>query len=355
MRPKIISIGVSVPLHLYSQRAIFNELKYPDKFFRVFEQACIDMRYFTLPLEEIRSHTFQEQQELYLKEAPALSLDAVRKCLDGRSPRDIGLLVYGSCTGLAPGPTIAHYLAKELDLRPSTFYTNIIGQGCESGFPGVKRAHDFVVASGKPALVVNCELASLTYFPEPDGQPDPHNHFELLRSNAIFADAAAAELVGYDDDPRHPEIIDMETHTNTEYLGDLGYVWRDGRLRVLLSRRVPELAPLVVKPAVQAVLVRQGLTIDDIRWWVIHAAGSSVLDNIRDALSLPEEKLKISRETLRDHGNTSSTSVSITGKNLMSQDISPGDYVAALSVGPGMSGGCTLLRFPEIGEAIEGA
>jgi len=58
------------------------------------------------------------------------------------------------------------------------------------------------------------------------------------------------------------------------------------------------LAPLVVKPAVEAVFERQGLRVPDIDWWVIHAAGSSVLDNIRDALGIAEEKMELSRETL---------------------------------------------------------
>jgi len=78
---------------------------------------------------------------------------------------------------------------------------------------------------------------------------------------------------------------------------------------------------------------------------VIHAAGSTVLDNIRDALALPEEKVALSRETLRMVGNTSSTSVGITGKRLMTENILPSYYVAVLSVGPGMTGGMTLLRF----------
>ena len=228
----------------------------------------------------------------------------------------------------------------------SSYVCNLISaHNCESGFPGLRRAYDFAVATGKQALVVNCELCSCTYYPEPDGRPVPENHFELLRSNAIFADAASCALVGFDDDPRHPFIVDMETHTNTKYINDLGYTWRDGRLRVLLSRRVPELAPLVVKPAVDAVLQRQGLCVDDIRWWVIHAAGNTVLDNIRDALGIAEEKVTLSRGTLREFGNTSSTSVGITGKRLMGEDVRPGDYAAVLSIGPGMTGGISLLQW----------
>ena len=137
----------------------------------------------------------------------------------------------------------------------------------------------------------------------------------------------------------------METHTNTDFINDLGYTWRDGRLRVMLSRRVPGLAPQVVKPAVDAVLQRQGLSVTDINWWVIHAAGNTILDNIRDALGIVEEKVTLSRGTLSEFGNTSSTSVGITGKKLMGEDIRPGNYAAVLSIGPGMTGGITLLRW----------
>jgi len=342
---QIISIGYAVPTHSYSQEEIFAELRYPKHFWRIFRDAGIERRHFWVPLPEIRRLSWQEQQERYVAGAVVLSEKAIIACLDGRDPKDIGCVIYGSCTGFAPGPTIAHYLAKLFDFAPSTYYTNIIGQGCESGFPGLKRAHDFVVATGRPALVVNCELSCLTYFPEPEGEPDPENRYELLRSNSIFADAASSALVGVDDDPRHPHIIDTETYTDTDYLGDLGYTWRDGRLRVMLSGRVPELAPLVVKPAVDAVLERQGLDISQIEWWVIHAAGNTVIDNIRDALGVSEEKMRLSRETLKNFGNTSSTSVGITGKRLMSQGIKPGDYAAVLSVGPGMTGGMSLLRW----------
>ena len=347
MQPKIISIGFSVPEHSYSQEEIFDELRYPQRFWRVFKESGIDKRHLWVPPSEAKEANWQEQQERYRVGAVKLSLQAIKECLDGRSTGDIACVVYGSCTGFTPGPTVAHYLAKELGLKPSTYFTNIIGQGCESGFPGLRRAYDFAVANGKQAMVVNCELCSCTYYPEPAGRPDPENHFECLRSNALFADAASCALVGFDDDPRHPSIIDMETYTNTDFINDLGYTWRDGRLRVMLSRRVPELAPLVVKPAVDAVLQRQGLRVEDIAWWVIHAAGNIVLDNIRDALGIAEEKVTLSRGTLREFGNTSSTSVGITGKRLMAGDIHHGDYAAILSIGPGMTGGISLLRFQE--------
>lgn len=345
MKPKIISLGYAIPEQTYNQEEAFQALGYPRHFWRIFRDAGIDFRHFWIPIEGSRKLSWQEQQDEYIRGAPILSEKAILACLDGRDPKEIGCLIYNSCTGFAPGPTIAHYLGQHLGFAPSTYYTNIIGQGCESGFPGLKRAYDFVVATGVPALVVNCELSSLTYFPEPDGKPDPENSYELLRSNAIFADAAASALVGFDNDWRHPVIIDSESNTDNNYIDDLGYIWRDGRLRVRLSKRVPQAAAIVIKAAVETLLARQNLNVSDIKWWVIHAAGITVLDNIGDALGIEDSLLELSRSTLMDFGNTSSTSVGITGKRLMSEPIVPGDYAAVLSVGPGMTGGMTLLRF----------
>lgn len=348
MNPKIISLGYSIPEYCYSQDEVFQSLGYPGKFKRVFTTSDIDKRHFCIPLEQITKLSWQEQQEKYIEKAVELSKQAVINCLDNRDPKDISCIVYGSCTGFAPGPTITHYLGKELDFPPSTYYTNIIGQGCESGFPNLKRAYDFVVATGKQAIVVNCELSCLTYFPEPDGKPDPENHWELLRSNSIFADAASSALVGFDDNPRHPYIVDTETYTDTSYLDALGYVWRDGRLRVLLSRRVPEIAGKLVGIVVPKLLERHNLKPTDIEHYIIHAAGNTVLDNMRDALGLSEENMALSRETLRRFGNTSSTSVGITGKRLMEMDKPrPGDYGLMISLGPGMTSGCSLLRWPD--------
>lgn len=356
MREKLISIGYAVPELSYTQDQAFELMGYPKQWRQIFLNSGIDKRHFAVPLATAVRLSFQEQQELYLTKAVELSSQAIMKCLDGRDPKQIKCVVYGSCTGIAPGPTIPHLFTAKLGFSPGVYITNISGQGCEGAFPGLKRAYDYVKANGGQALVVNCELCSLAYWPErenPDDvicQPDPENDYEVLRAHAIFCDAACAALVGDDTadyDWRHPYILDTETYTESKYAGDLGFVWRNGRLRVKLSRRVKDLAPLVVKPAVDAVLLRQGLGAKDIAWWVIHAAGSAVIDNIGIALKLPEEKLFLSRETLRLYGNTSSTSVGITGKRLMSENIQSGDYVAMLSVGPGMSGGMTLLRFGE--------
>jgi predicted naringenin-chalcone synthase len=346
VRAKIISLGCAVPSCSYSQEEIFQELGYPHHFWRIFKASGIDRRYFCTTLAKLRQLSWQEQCEEYKKSALQLSKQAIINCLDGRDPKEIRCLIYCSCTGMAPGPTVGDYLLRELGFKPDTKVANIVSQGCEGGgYPGLSTAVDFVIAHSKPALVVSTELCGLTYFPEPDDKPNPENDYQLLRSNAIFGEASSVALIGYDNDWRHPTVIDQESYTNTDYVDDLGYKWRDGRLMVLLNKRVPELAPLVVKPAVEAVLQRQGLEVAGIQWWVIHAAGISVIRNIQRALGISEDRLRLSLGVLRDFGNCSSATVGLVGKRLMSENIKEGDWVAIITVGPGMRGGMTIARF----------
>jgi len=349
MKVKLISLGISAPLFSYSQAEIFQSLGYPRHFWRLFkpENCGIDKRHFIIPVERIRKLSFQQQQEEYLKGAIQLSKQAISDCLDDRDPKEIGALIFTSCTGICPGPTIGHYLIKELGLSSDIEIRNVVNQGCEGGgYPGLRTAIDFTTTKNKPSLVVATELSSLTYFPEPEGKPDPENDWELLRSNAIFADFASAALIGFDDKLHHPVIIDSESFTNPDYLNELGYTWRDGRLRVLLSKRVPQYATEITETVVWKLFKKLELKVSDIDYWIIHAAGVKVIDMIRDRLGIDEAKLRFSRQFLREYGNCSSATVGGVAKLMINQiEVKGGEYIAVITIGPGMTSGCSILSF----------
>lgn len=345
--PKIISLGVAAPAFRYTQEEIFQSLGYPSHFMRIFRDSQIEHRNFCVPLSTLKRLSFQEQQDIYLDQAPKLARRALLSAMDQRPLWDIGALVYATCSGLVPGPTVPNYIARDLKLPHDIKLINVASMGCGGGYPGLETGVDFVKAHGRLAAVITCELTSLTYYPEPEGKPDEENSFELLRANSLFGDYASCAIVGMDDDPAHPTVIDSESYTNTDYIDDLGYQWRNGRLRVRLSRRVPECATEVADRAVRNLLKRHfPLQPKDIRWWVVHAAGMKVIDMIGSDLELPEEKLKYSKAFLRQEGNVSSATVGGIAKMLMaSERPAPGDQLAVVFVGPGMTGGASLLRF----------
>jgi len=288
--------------------------------------------------------TWQQACEEYNKGAISLSRKAIRACLDGRDVSEIGSVSFASCTGYEC-PSVMHRLHSELKFSPNVVYTPILGTGCEGAAPSLWRAYHHTLATGQLSLAISCEICSVCHFPEPE--PDPSGDWELLRANAIFGDGAAAALIGFDDDPRHPYLVDFETYFDPENLKHLGFVWQDGRLRVLLSREIPKVVPSVVKPAIENVLRRHLLAPTDIKWWVIHPGGSAVLNNIRDKLGIPEGKMALSREVLRQFGNCSSSSIGIVGKLLMGGDVKPGDWGLVVSLGAGLAAGATLLHWGE--------
>jgi predicted naringenin-chalcone synthase len=345
VKTKIISIGYSVPPGHYSQEETFESTGYPKRFKRIFLESQIDERHFVMHPSELRKLSFQEQQEAYKEWSLRLSCEALENALDGRDPGEMGLLTYSTCTGFAPGPTIPHYVAGRFGMPHDIQIDNRTSHGCEASFPGMRRAYEYTELTGRPSASIACELCSLTYFPEPEGKPDPTNKFELLRSNAIFADGCSCVILGQDDNPKHPEIVDFLSYLDTRYLNDLGYTWRDGRLRVLLSPNVPDIAAELVDKSTTALLKKHNLSVEDIRYWAIHPPGASVLDKFRDGLGIPEEKMKYSREVLRRFGNCSSSTVGIVGKALITQELNPEGYLMMITVGPGMVANSALLKF----------
>lgn len=348
--PRVVSVGYAVPRWLYHQRDIFKEFGYPERFWKIFESAGITTRFFVGPIDHMRHLSFQEQQDTYTKEAFKLSMMAIEHCLDGRDPKDIGAVSFSSCTGVLPGPVMAHYIARELGMRPDTDVMNNLFHGCDGAMPGFRRCYNYTQVSARPSLVVSCELSSCTYYPEergPRGEPDPSGHFELLRAHALFADAASCALILPEaSHTRHPAIIDTATYLDYRYLGDLGYKWQNGRLRVVLSRRVPDIAAELSGKVVTHLLQKNGLSVKDINYWIVHPAGAIVLDKIRDQLGIDEEKMRHSRSALDVYGNCSSATVGLIAKMVMHTETDHSGYMMMVNIGPGMTADATLMEFP---------
>ena len=277
--------------------------------------------------------------------ARSLSNNVVLRALPAYQIPLVGLISYSSCTGFAPGPTIGHYIADTLG-RNDIEMCNLSSQGCEAAFPGLRRCYDYSKLTGKLSLAVACELSSLSYWPE-NPCPDPENDFEVLRANAIFGDGCSCAVIGFDDDPHHPEIIDFYSVVDTRYIDKLGYVWRDGRLRVRLSKDVPDIAVNLAYKSVMGLLAKHNLDVQDVSYWIFHPPGAAVLDKLQQLLELTDEHMQYSRDALQEWGNCSSSTVGIVGKLLMEQVAEPHGWAVMVNVGPGMVSNSVLLSFKE--------
>ena len=334
MRPKILSIGYSLPEKSYTQSELFDLLGYQSPAVRrIFENSGIGRRYlWTIPVGK----SWQELTQEYEKAAIELSKKAILNCLDGQPLNSFGCLVFSSCTGYTC-PGISHHLARELDLPDNLIHANLLGMGCEASSPALSRAVDYVIANDKPALLVSCEPCSCAFFPAPE------RDLENTVTNCLFGDAAAAILVGYDDDPHHPEIWDLQSYFNKDYMEYLGFRWVDGRLKCVLDRDVPRTSGILAKEAVGRILEKHQLSVEDIDHWAIHPGGIRVIEEIQKALGLDSKKLSLSYQVLRQVGNVSSATVIIIGKQL--NRVRPPAWGLGVTMGAGFEVGTCLLRW----------
>jgi predicted naringenin-chalcone synthase len=350
MRAKIISLGTALPDRYVTQKEAFDALGYTNRrTWEIFQNAGIDRRPVWIGPEQLRTFNMSQLYDAYQEGAMQLGELAARECLFGWRPGPSGNINIGSITFASTTqprlicPSMSYRLSAALGLPSDAQHTDMIGGGCQGSAPAIRRAYDSFITTGRPALMVAAEICTATYFPAPE------HDLENTVANAIFSDGAAACLVGMDDDWRHPWIHSFACEFDPQYLDYLGYKWVDTpegkRLKVVLHRDVPKIAPLMAERVIKKLVKSPDLqSIKDIDHFIIHPGGVKVLDNIRDHLGIPDEKLGYSRQILRQQGNQSSATVGSIGK-LARDQAKPGDWGLLLTLGAGFATYGILLRW----------
>jgi alkylresorcinol/alkylpyrone synthase len=287
-------------------------------------------------VEDVSRWSTRQRMERYLVEALPLGKEALGRALDAASldPADVGLFAVCSCTGyVTPGVDIL--LARDLGLSPSTQRLLIGHMGCYAALPSLAAANDFVVARGRPALLLCVELPSLHVQP---ATRDP----QQIIAHSLFSDAAAAvALVPGSDGNALGQVLARTDPTTSDQMTwdvtDLGF-------RMGLSPKVPDTLARHVGSVVDDLLAGDGLTRADVDAWAIHPGGPRILDVVRDELGLAEADVAMSRGTLAAHGNCSSPTVLLILDQLFRMAPRPA-RVVALAFGPGLTLYTALLTF----------
>jgi len=98
-----------------------------------------------------------------------------------------------------------------------------------------------------------------------------------------------------------------------------------------------------VPATVSALLEKSGLRLEDVDLFVFHQANRYVLNVLRKACRIPEEKFYV---CLRDFGNTVSSTIPIALKRAETEGvIRPGSRLMLVGFGVGYSWGGTLVRW----------
>jgi alkylresorcinol/alkylpyrone synthase len=184
------------------------------------------------------------------------------------------------------------------------------------------------------------EICSACYFVD--------NTLETVVGNAICADGAAAFLLGPGAQPDlgYPYVVDYETFLDTRNIDEVGLQHRSGKLRIVLGTSIQHLASGMIEAALEQLLPRHGLSLSDIRFWVVHPGGRKVIDNVQKHFDMTDDQLRFSRRVLRNYGNMSSPTVMfVLDEVVRNGDPQSGDWGVMIAMGPGMAAEAALLRW----------
>jgi alkylresorcinol/alkylpyrone synthase/polyketide synthase Type III len=180
------------------------------------------------------------------------------------------------------------------------------------------------------------ELCSGAYFF--DGR------LESAVAHAIFADGAGALALATDG--TGPDIVAHRTLFRPEYLGAMGFEYPGGRPRVILSKDVRRIGAAMMAEMAIALMEGEGLKREDVRYWVLHAAGRRVLDRARAILDLEEQHMAPARAVLRRYGNMSSATILfVLEEALQATTPMSDDWGLMIGLGPGFAAEGALLRW----------
>ncbi|KLL09652.1 MULTISPECIES: type III polyketide synthase [Protofrankia] len=307
---------------------------------RLISNTGVVKRHIVRPIDETLKHPgFETRNHIYAEEARARVPDVVHRALRNAemSPVDIDMIVYLSCTGFMM-PSLTAWLINKLGFRPETRQLPIAQLGCAAGGAGINRAFDFCTAHpGSNALIVACEFCSLCY------QPTDVEIGNLL-SNGLFGDAVAAAVV------RASGGTGMRLERTGSYLIPnteqwISYAVKATGFHFQLDRRVPKtMEPLA--PVLRDLAEENGWNASLLDFYVVHAGGPRILDDLSRFLDVAPNEFRHSRATLTEYGNIASAVVLDALRRIFTEGTVPNGGCGILAgFGPGITAEMSVGRW----------
>ena len=308
---------------------------------RVFASSAITTRHGVADprLIDVSSWTTGQRMARYVDEAPRLGKAALSAAFAAADldPADIGLFTVASCTGYST-PGLDLVLARDMAMQPCVQRLLVGHMGCYAALPALGAVADFVVARGRPAVLLCVELTSLHIQPATD-------EVSQMVAHALFSDAAAAIVLQPDSQVSAQsggltfvDMVAVADHSTADHMTwditDLGF-------RMGLSPQVPAVLARHVGGVVRdRLLAPHGLLPRDVAAWAVHPGGRRILEVVEEQLELPAQALEPSYAVLDQHGNCSSSTVLMVLEQLPT---TPGPVVA-MAFGPGLTLYAALLH-----------
>ncbi|MEO3764693.1 type III polyketide synthase [Streptomyces sp. B8F3] len=307
---------------------------------RLIRNTGVRKRHVVQPIEKTLRHPgFEERNRVYEVESKKRCPEVIEQALAHAdvAARDIDAIVYVSCTGFLM-PSLTAWLINTMGFRADTRQIPIAQLGCAAGGAAINRAHDFCLAHpGGNVLIVSCELCSLCYQPGDDD-------IGSLLSDGLFGDAVAAAVVRDDGGTG----VDLER--NGSYLIPhtedwISYAVRDTGFHFQLDRRVPgTMEPLA--PVLRDFATDHDWDIGKLDFYIIHAGGPRILDDLARFLDVDREMFRHSWATLTEHGNIASAVVLDALRRLIEEETPQANATGVIAgFGPGITAEMALGRW----------
>jgi predicted naringenin-chalcone synthase len=350
---KIVSIGTAVPGYCHHQMDIhsFMQTVYAlpaaeaRKLRFMYSQSGIAQRYsvvadYSKPLNEWKFYpqseslepfpSLEQRMAIYSKQAPLLSIDAIRDCLShSYSPQNITHLITVSCTGMS-APGLDLQVMELMDLKKTIFRTSVNFMGCYAAIHALKIA-DAICKTDKAAqvLIVCTELCTLHFQKEAT--------MDNMASSLLFGDGASAALLMHDEAAPEGLLIDsFYSEINPKGKRDMAWELSSSGFLMTLSGYIPDLIEEDFAAIVERALLQNGQSTADVSHWCIHPGGKKILQAIHKSLGFTNGQLQCSYDVLNEVGNISSATILFVLKNMLAEKAGIKNLFAA-AFGPGLT------------------
>jgi alkylresorcinol/alkylpyrone synthase len=341
----LVSLATSVPPHTFLQKDVLAAAwdvfgsRFPDfeRFASIFTNTGIVKRHGVKPFEwYLEPRGWPERTAAFLEGAEALFVEVAGKALAnaGLAATDIDTVVTVCSTGIAT-PSLDARVARRIGFRSDVARVPVFGLGCAGGASGLSISSRLAQARpGSNVLLVAVELCSLAL-----------RHDELTKANivavSLFGDGAAAVILRAGDGGA-TRIEHSGEHLWPDTTDVMGWSVDPQGFGVILRRTIPEFVTQNLKPALQQILGRMQLTLDDIDQFICHPGGARVIQALESSLKLDQGTLEHERQVIADYGNMSSPTVLFILERARARGLPARSLLTAL--GPGFTASCVSLR-----------
>jgi predicted naringenin-chalcone synthase len=348
---KIVSIGTAVPAYCHPQGDIlqFMQSIYAPtegdrrKMRFLYSQSGIQQRYSVIadygrPVQEWKFYpqteglepfpTIEQRMAVYNKQAPLLSVDAIRECLHTITHhKEITHLITVSCTGMS-APGLDLQVMDLMDLEKDIFRTSVNFMGCYAALHALKLADALCKAEkGAKVLIVCTELCTLHFQREATT--------DNIVSSMLFGDGSAAALMVSDDvalegltiDSFHSEVITKGKRDMAWELSSTGFL-------MTLSGYVPDLIEEDFSGVIERALGRDSK--ETVSHWCMHPGGKRILEAVQKSVGIAASDLQTSYDVLKQHGNLSSATILFVLKRMLAEKKAVKKMLGA-ALGPGLT------------------